>query len=109
MRYRIVLPKFPCSGRPMARRGALLLLSLFAGPVPADPGERLTPFLRQYSPPQERPVRQIPAFAPAEIPRRGDMDERAPRRWSPEERRQLRRDVHEAGRDVYGMPPRRLD
>jgi hypothetical protein len=35
---------------------------------------------------------------------RNEMDDRTVRRWSPEERRQLRRDVHEAGRDVYGSP-----
>ena len=87
----------------------VLLSSLFAGgSALADPGERLTPFLRQYAAPQDRPMRQMPAFA-AEPMRRSEMDERNPRRWSPEERRQLRRDVHEAGRDVYGNPPRRPD
>ncbi|WP_442769751.1 hypothetical protein [Zoogloea ramigera] len=45
-----------------------------------------------------------------DFPRRPDADEaRNPRRLSPEERRQLRRDVQDAGRDVYGNPPRRPD
>ena len=36
---------------------------------------------------------------------RRDSDEgRNPRRLSPEERRQLRRDVQDAGRDVYSKP-----
>ncbi|MCK6387966.1 hypothetical protein [Zoogloea sp.] len=46
----------------------------------------------------------------ADSPRRQDIDEaRNPRRLSVEERRQLRRDVQDAGRDVYGNPPRRAD
>ncbi len=106
MRHGIDSPKWIRRGLPIGL--VALLSSLAAGNVVADQGERLTPFLRQYAAPQDRPMRQMPAFS-AEPIRRGEIDERNPRRWSPEERRQLRRDVHEAGRDVYGNPPRRPD
>jgi hypothetical protein len=46
------------------------------------------------------PQRMLPAQRPDEAAGRGDV---APGggRLTPEERRQLRRDVHEAGRDLY--------
>ena len=44
---------------------------------------------QRMMPPEQRPVPQ------------GDAAEPGGRRLSPEERRQLRRDVHEAGRDLY--------
>lgn len=83
--------------------GLLLAGPLVAGAASAQGNERLGPFLRQYAVPQDRQAREMPAFA-AEPVRRQEADESrsSPRRWSPEERRQLRRDVHEAGRDVYG-------
>lgn len=106
MCHRIVSPKWIRHGMPLGV--VVLLSSLAAGGAVADQGERLAPFLRQHVAPQDRQVRQMPVFA-AEPVHRNEMDERSPRRWSPEERRQLRRDVHEAGRDVYGYPPRRPD
>ncbi|MDD3354891.1 hypothetical protein [Zoogloea sp.] len=55
---------------------------------------------------QERDGRAVPA-GPGESADRQEREEgRNARRWSPEERRQLRQDVHEAGRDVYGLQPR---
>ncbi|NTV09292.1 MAG: hypothetical protein HGA47_00770 [Zoogloea sp.] len=54
---------------------------------------------RQFEPPR---------FAP-EPQRTNDAEEqRGGRRLSPEERRQLRRDIHDAGRDIYGERPRRF-
>ncbi|RTL33851.1 MAG: hypothetical protein EKK49_09480 [Rhodocyclaceae bacterium] len=98
------------SGRGSRLRLGLLLVGLLAtGAAAAQGNERLGPFLRQYAAPQDRQGREMPAFS-AEPVRRQDVDEnRNPRRWSPEERRQLRRDVHDAGRDVYGDRHRRPD
>lgn len=50
----------------------------------------------------------LPRFSP-ETQRTSEMEEqRASRRLSQEERRQLRRDIHDAGRDIYGERPRRF-
>lgn len=90
-----------------ARVSVLFLSLMAAAGAQADPSMRLTPFLRQQAMPQER---LAPAMAMEPLRRQEAPDEaRNPRRWSPEERRQLRRDVHDAGRDVYGQPPRRPD
>ncbi len=89
--------------------GLLLAGPLLATDALAQSNERLGPFLRQYAAPQDRQVREMPAFAAEPMRRQEADDSRSPRRWSPEERRQLRRDVHEAGRDVYGGHPRRSD
>ena len=53
---------------------------------------------------QERPAGEVPSFM-ADGARRDSDEGRNPRRLSPEERRQLRRDVQDAGRDVYSKPP----
>lgn len=105
MRKEILARKDMQPGVPV--RASLMVLALTAAAVAqAEPNVRLTPFLRQQAMPQER---LAPAMA-LEPMRRAEQDEaRNQRRWSPEERRQLRRDVHDAGRDVYGMPPRRPD
>jgi len=64
---------------------------------------------RQNFPPRQ--PQQSPYFqrqAPQQFPQRyeGDGGEQLrPQRLSPDERRQLRRDVHDAGRDLYA--PRR--
>jgi len=106
MRHGINSARSICNAFPF---GVAALLSLLpAAGVCADQGERLVPYLRQYSAQQERQIRQLPVLA-VEPGHRSDADERNGRRWSPEERRQLRRDVHEAGRDVYGYPPRRAE
>lgn len=86
-----------------------LAAPLMATDTLAQGNERLGPFLRQYAAPQDRQVREMPTFAVEPMRRQEAEDSRNPRRWSPEERRQLRRDVHEAGRDVYGNQPRRPD
>lgn len=75
------------------------------GPGRHAPGEG--PRQRQMVPPQERPGSAAPGEAgpdSAELRGKGH-------RLSPEERRQLRRDVHEAGRDLYPgkMMPRRRE
>lgn len=56
------------------------------------------------------PRRMMPVEQRDAGPRDGDLRERGPR-LSPEERRQLRRDVHDAGRDLYPgrMSPRRRE
>lgn len=105
MRKEILSRKDMQPGTP-ARASLLVLALIAAAGAQAEPNVRLTPFLRQQAMPQER---LAPAMA-LEPMRRPEPDEaRNQRRWSPEERRQLRRDVHDAGRDVYGMPPRRPD
>lgn len=45
------------------------------------------------------PQRMMPESRPAQFAPEGDGTQRP--RMSPEERRQLRRDVHDAGRDLY--------
>lgn len=66
--------------------------------------------LRPTFAPPDRLGGEMSSSFMTDAPRRQDVDEaRNPRRLSPEERRQLRRDVQDAGRDVYGNPPRRLD
>lgn len=74
----------------------------------ADGGERGGAWLRAYATASERPEREAAAsFLPEQSLRRPDAeDSRNLRRWSSEERQQLRRDVHDAGRDVYGAMPR---
>lgn len=98
--------------RRVGRMLAVVLTALVASPpASAQSNERGGGWLRSFAGPHERPVREAPAFAAEPMRRPGpDIDDsRNPRRWSPEERRQLRNDVHEAGRNVYGEPPRRRD
>jgi len=72
-------------------------------------GERGGSGLRPSFLPPDRPGGEMSSLMP-DFPRRPDVDEaRNPRRLSPEERRRLRRDVQDAGRDVYGNPPRRAE
>jgi hypothetical protein len=89
--------------------GLLLAAPLVTTDAFAQGSERLGPFLRQYAAPQDRQVRDMQPLAAEQIRRQEADDSRNPRRWSPEERRQLRRDVHDAGRDVYGVRPRHSD
>ena len=66
--------------------------------------ERPAPAGRSIGLPPERAAGEVPSFMADGL--RRDADEgRNPRRLSPEERRQLRRDVQDAGRDVYSKPP----
>ncbi|WP_298603567.1 hypothetical protein [uncultured Zoogloea sp.] len=79
--------------------------ALAQGPQGERPGLGVRPIVL----PPDRPGGDMSSFM-ADSPRRQDIDEaRNPRRLSVEERRQLRRDVQDAGRDVYGNPPRRAD
>jgi hypothetical protein len=65
-------------------------------------------FVRPQAASAERRVREMPGYAPDFLRNQAQDESRAtPRHWSPEERQQLRRDIHEAGRDVYGSHPRR--
>jgi len=83
------------------------LLWGMAGGVYAEEG-RSTVFVHPQAAPQERRVRELPNFAPDFLRNQVQDEGRVPpRRWSPEERQQWRRDVHDAGRDVYGGSPRR--
>lgn len=79
--------------------------------VSAEGVERAGAWLRSYAGPYDRQgqIRDAQGLVPDAQQRRPEAeDSRNPRRWSSEERRQLRHDVHEAGRDVYG-PMRRRD
>ena len=106
MYHGIYSPRLICHA--LSVGGVALLCLLPADSVVAEQVDRLAPYLRQYASPADRSIRQVPVMA-TEPMHRNEMDDRTVRRWSPEERRQLRRDVHEAGRDVYGSPPRRPD
>jgi len=71
----------------------------FAQPSPQGPrrGEPGMPMMPQRDGQEQRQFR-----GPPEMPHRGRM-----MNMSPEERRQLRRDIHEAGKDLYREPPGR--
>ncbi len=59
-----------------------------------------------------RPPRPHPAGERFQLPDRNDFqrsDERQDKRLTPEERRQLRRDIHDAGRDLYRDRPSRRE
>jgi hypothetical protein len=61
----------------------------------------MDPPMRPVPPPQREPMRDFRDNRDAQDPRRGQL--------SPEERRQLRRDIGDHGRDVYRdrrPPPR---
>lgn len=93
-------------------RRVLLATVMFALAVPlaqADPGNgrfQRRDVDRQNGPPRQ-PPQQDPYFQRDEaqrFQRRDDVrggEQQRPQRFSPEERRQLRRDVHDAGRDIY--------
>ena len=87
-------------------------VGLGAGSVASAEGvERAGAWLRSYAGPYDRQgqIRDAQGLVPDGQQRRPESeDSRNPRRWSSEERRQLRHDIHEAGRDVYG-PMRRRD
>lgn len=91
---------------------AILLLALAAPAAQAMPwGGRSMQVRDAYrqNGPQREPQRQ-PNFQreePQRFQRRdeGNAGEQQRQRLSPEERRQLRRDIHDAGRDIY--QPRR--
>lgn len=89
-----------------------LVLALAAPLVQANPGNgrfhpreanRQNGPQRQQAPQQQNFQRE----EPRQFQRRdeGNSGEQQRQRFSPEERRQLRRDIHDAGRDIY--PPRR--
>ena len=93
------------------RRGAvaLLLLALAASlPAHAFPGARHGGWMQVREQPQgphrDRGGRGDRDHAP---PRRDYGDPQGPQRMTPDERRQLRRDLRDAGRDIY--PQRRDD
>lgn len=75
--------------------------------VQAEPSERRHPFVLPSGLPRELPVPQPQGFVSSDTARREADDAHARRTWSVEERRQLRRDIHDAGRDIYGYQPRR--
>lgn len=84
----------------------LLMLSLLMASLPAHafPGGRggggFQVQQRPHSPPGDRQFQQAPRRQDAQPNPQG------PQRMSPDERRQLRRDLRDAGRDVY---PQRRD
>lgn len=86
----------------------LLMLSLLAATLPAHafPGGRGGGFQvqqRPHSPQGDRQFQQAPRRQDAQPYPQGPQ---GPQRMSPDERRQLRRDLRDAGRDVY---PQRRD
>lgn len=83
-----------------------VLVPLFSANAQAD-DRRRDAFIRPPGLALERPMRQVPAFEMDTLRRQEFHESREPaRRWTSEERRQLRRDVHEAGRDLYVDIPR---
>lgn len=79
---------------------AALILALLAPLAQAMPGEER--FAQDEGPPP--PAQDFQRALPAQFQRREaaySSDAPRPARLSPEERRQLRRDIHEAGRDIY--------
>lgn len=85
--------------------GVLWLLATAAaaqGPHRPPPGRNLSDDGLRMIPAEQR----TDQFSPRDAPAPGGGN-----RLSPEERRQLRRDVHEAGRDLYPerMPPGRRE
>lgn len=60
--------------------------------------------VQRFASPQRQPPHDFRREAPQRFQRsdrRGEDDAARPQRLSPEERRQLRRDVHDAGRELY--------
>lgn len=89
-----------------------LVLALAAPLVHANPGNgRAHPREANRQGPPQRQQEQQHQNSQREEPQRfqrreeGNGGEQQRQRLSPEERRQLRRDIHDAGRDLY--PPRR--
>jgi hypothetical protein len=82
-----------------------LLLAVASGMVLANPGQRAwREELRamQQQPQQEQPVQEARAEKRAPIPRNGNAEEpKKQGKMSVEERRALRRQINEAGRDIY--------
>lgn len=90
--------------RTWAQIGILAFAALLAaGPAVAQQDERGMRHQRSIDEPRQPPHRFL---APREF-RRDEQPERG--RLSPEERRQLRRDIQDAGQDIYhrGGPNRR--
>lgn len=73
----------------------------------AEPGERRHPFVLPGGLPRDLPTLQPQGFVSSDTVRRESEDVHTRRTWSVEERSQLRRDIHNAGRDIYGYQPRR--
>jgi hypothetical protein len=75
--------------------------------APFDSGADFRPFM-QNQPLPPGPRREADRYAPQREMRPPGEADRG--RMSPDERRQLRRDIHDAGRDIYHrdrQPPRR--
>lgn len=81
---------------------ALVMALLAATPALArrDRGEQDSRPVQQAVPEQRLPIFPGQGLQPPADPRRLQRDGRG-RYFSPEERRQLRRDINEAGRDIY--------
>ena len=80
----------------MAGIAALLAGAWPSHAQPQDPGggrRSMDQPMRPMPPPQREPMRDSRGERDAQDPRRGQL--------SPEERRQLRRDIGDHGRDVY--------
>lgn len=88
-----------------------LIAAVAAGPATAGPFERgmgFRPFAQVQQGPRPEPQRDAARPEPQRDMRAPGDAERG--RMSPDERRQLRRDIQDAGRDIYRRappPPRR--
>ena len=98
--------RMPIRRRLMAAMTMAMVLLLAMPAAQAMPGGgRFGGYGQRQNGPQreQREQREQRQFPPQ---RQDQADAPRPQRLSPEERRQLRRDVHEAGRDLY--PQRRF-
>jgi hypothetical protein len=77
--------------------GTALLVALVALPAAAQHGQGGG---RQAGPGRPTPPQQVPARDMRQTQRDANRDAR----MTPEQRRQLRRDVVDHGRDIYGRP-----
>jgi hypothetical protein len=86
---------------------AVFFLAAFPPAVEAAPWWRNASLEREQNRPNDfRPERRAPGYyAPGKGFRRGNggWDMQRPRRLSPEERFQLRRDIRDAGRKIYPL------
>jgi hypothetical protein len=74
-------------------------------PAAAQPGGRERPHRRERF--ERDQDRLPPAPPPSQVQSAAPEGAAGGGRMSREERRQLRRDIHEAGRDLYPLPPPR--
>jgi hypothetical protein len=82
---------------------AIFLLAMFPPAGEAAPERRYGLTEREQDRPVFRPERRVPGYSGSggSFRRNGERGMQRPRRLSPEERSQLRRDIRDAGREIY--------